>query len=336
MRKDPLKEALNAVQRLRSEGVSDEASATLGSVIKKREGVVVAKAAELASAWNVTELAQDLHDAFYRLSEDGLDNDPQCWGKVAIVKALYELAWQDVKVFVDGCKTVQLEPVYGGKQDSATSVRTAAIQALVQLPLADTSTVMTLLADLLADDSAKVRAEAARACVYCQPVLVAPLLRLKIRLGDAEPRVLGVCFDTLLVISSDRETVKLVLEYATPKPLAKRFTPSHDVLQAEALASLASSSLSEAINDVTTLYETLTDTQLRRVLLTALGASPTPEAFTFLCQILKDAPVTEAKWGLEALKSKLHDEENRNLIETCLAKRKDDELLRAYAAWSRQ
>jgi hypothetical protein len=336
MRKDPLKEALRKVSDLRSEGVSDEASATLRSVIKKREGVVVAKAAELAAEWNATELAQDLHDAFYRLSEDGLESDPQCWGKIAIVKALYELAWQDVKVFVDGCKTIQLEPVYGGKQDSATSVRTAAIQALVQLPLADTSTVMTLLADLLADESAKVRAEAARACVYCQPALVSPLLRLKIRLSDAEPRVLGVCFDTLLVIAPNSETVKLVLEYATPKTLTKRFTPSHDVLQAEALASLASSSLSEAISAVTALYPMLTDTQLRRVLLTALAASPTTEAFTFLCQILKDAPVNEAKWGLEALKPKLHDEENRTLIETCLAKRKDEDLLRAYALLSRQ
>ena len=87
MRKDPLKEeALRKVSDLRSEGVSDEASATLRSVIKKREGVVVAKAAELAAEWNATELAQDLHDAFYRLSEDGLESDPQCWGKIAIVK----------------------------------------------------------------------------------------------------------------------------------------------------------------------------------------------------------------------------------------------------------
>jgi hypothetical protein len=335
MRRDPLKEALQKISELRAEGNLEKSVTTLRTIIKKQGGVVVAKAAELAAEWNITELAQDLHDAFYRLREDGLDVDPQCWGKAAIIKALYELAWQDTKLFVDGCKTVQPEPVYGGKGDSATSVRTAAIGVLAQLPTADTLTVMNTLADLLADESPKVRAEAARACVYCQPLLVSSLLRLKIRSGDAEPRVLGVCFDTLLIISPDSETVQLVQGYAAPKAITKRFTPSHDVVQAEAIASLASSSLAEAVHVVTKLYPTLSDMQLRRVLLTALGASSASEAFNFLCQIVKDAPLNEARWGLEALKPKLHDEENYSLIETCLTQRKDDELLQTYTTWKR-
>jgi hypothetical protein len=332
MRKDPLKEALQKVSELRAEGNSEKSIATLRTLIKKQAGVVVAKAAEVASEWNATELARDLHDAFYRLREDGLEVDPQCWGKTAIIKALYDLAWQDTKVFVDACKTIQLEPVYGGKGDSATSVRTAGVQALVQLPAADTSTVMNTLADLLADESPKVRAEAARSCVYCQPLLVSPLLRLKIRSGDVEPRVLGVCFDTLLVISPDSETVQLVQGYATPKLITKRFSPSHDVVQSEAIASLASSSLAEAVNAVTKLYKSLTDMQLRRVLLTALGASPASEAFNFLCQIVKDAPFDEAKWGLEALKPKLHDEESRRQIEGYLKERNNADLLQIYAS----
>jgi hypothetical protein len=333
MRKDPLKEALQKVSELRGDGSSEKNIATLRTIIKKQAGVVVAKAAEVAAEWNATELAQDLHDAFYRLSENGLEVDPQCWGKTAIVKALYDLAWQNTKLFVDGCKTVQLEPVYGGKGDSATSVRTAAIQVLVQLPVADTLTVINVLADLLADESPKVRAEAARSCVYCQPVLVSPLLRLKIRLGDVEPRVLGVCFDTLLIISSDSETVQLVLEYATPKPVTKRFSPSHDVVQSEAIASLASSGLAEAVNAVTKLYKTLSDAQLKRVLLTALGASSASEAFNFLCQIVRDAPVNEARWGLEALKPRL-DDEGKTTLEAFLKDRKDSELLRLYQNWT--
>jgi hypothetical protein len=332
MRKDPLKEALQSISELRAEGSSEKGIATLRKAIQKQAGVVVAKAAEVASEWNVTELAQDLHDTFYRLSEDGLNGDPQCWGKTAVVKALYDLAWQDTKLFVDACKTLQLEPVYGGKGDSAVNVRTAAIQALAQLPAADTLTVVNTLADLLADKSPKVRAEAARACVYCQPLLVSPLLRLKIRSGDVESRVLGVCFDTLLIISPDSETVQLVLEYATPKPLTQKLSirnlsASHDVVQAEAIASLASSGFAEAINAVTRLYRTLSDTQLKRVLLTALGGSSATEAFNFLCQIVKEAPVNEAKWGLEALRSKIYDEDSRKIIEKNLAERGDKDLL---------
>jgi hypothetical protein len=324
MRKDPLKEALQKMSELRADGSSEEAVITLRKAVQKQAGVVVAKAAEIAAEWNATELAQDLHDAFYRLSENGLEDDPQCWGKTAIIKALYDLAWQNTKIFVDACKTVQPEPVYGGKGDSAINVRTAGIQALVQLPAADTWTVVNTLADILADESSKVRAEAARACVYCQPLLVSPLLRLKIRSGDAEPRVLGVCFDTLLVINPDSETVHLVLEYAAPKPLIQRLSRSQDVIQAEAIASLASSSLAEAIHAVSKLYSTL-DAQLKRVLLTALGGSSATEAFNFLCQIVKEAPVNEAKWGLEALKPRL-DSEGKERLEAVLDERKDGEL----------
>jgi hypothetical protein len=104
------------------------------------------------------------------------------------------------------------------------------------------------------------------------------------------------------------------------------------VVQAEAIASLASSSFAEAIHAVTKLYATLTDMQLRRVLLTALGASSASEAFHFLCQIVKDAPFDEAKWGLEALKPKLHDEESRSQIERYLKERNNADLLQIYAS----
>jgi hypothetical protein len=330
MRKDPLKEALQKVADLRAEGISEKSVATLRKTISKDAGVVVAKAAEVAAEWNTTELAKDLHDTFYRLSKDGINDDPQCWGKAAIIKALYDLAWQDTEIFLRACRTVQLENVYGGKTDTATSVRTAAIQALAQLPAADTLTVVNTLADSLADESPKVRAEAARACVYCQPLLVSPLLRLKIRSGDVEPRVLGVCFDTLLVISPDSETVQLVQEYALPKQITQRLSRNHDVVQAEAIASLASSSLAEAVHTVTKLYPTLSDMQLRRVLITALGGSSATEAFNFLCHVIKEAPANEAKWGLEALRPKLYDTDSRTIIEQHLAERTSQELLSFY------
>ncbi len=330
MKKDPLKEALQKISQVRSEGISEKGILALQVTIRKQSGVVVAKAAELAADWNATELIKDLLATFYRLQEDGLNHDPQCWGKTAIIKALYELAHQDPKVFIDACRTVQLEPVYGGKSDTATSVRMAAIQVLVQLPLVDLTTVMMVLADLLADESAKVRSETVRACVYMQPLLVAPLLRLKIRLGDTEPRVMGVCFDTLLLLVPESETVGLVLGYASPKPVIKRFAPSHDVLQAEAVASLASSSVAEAIKEVIGLYPKLKDMQLQRVMFTALGVSPLEEAVRFLLQRLKEGDASEAKWALEALKSKSHNESLRDSIVEILQKRNDLVLSKLY------
>lgn len=321
MRKDPIKKALQRVQDLRSQGLSDDTFAALLESFQTQPGIVVANAAKLAAQWQVADLAAALRDAFYRLSEDGLNDDPQCWGKVAIIKALHELAWQDANVYMQGCQTVQPEPIYGGKEDSAAPVRTASFQALVQLPVVATSLLMTTLADLLADESAKVRAEAARASVYCPAELTYPLLRLKIRIGDVEPRVLGTCFDALLVLEPNSETVDLILEYTHS---------GDDVLQAEALASLASSSVPEAIENVVNLYASFDDTQLQRVILTSLGGSSTNEAVDFLCATLSNAPQQEATWALEALKPKLHDEALKDRVLEALKQRPNDDMLRRF------
>lgn len=150
-----------------------------------------------------------------------------------------------------------------------------------------------------------------------------PLLRLKIRLGD-ESRVLGTCFDALLALAPTSESVALVLESDRSKS---------DVVRAEALASLASSSLPEALGAVTEIYPTLADAQLRRVLLTALGGSPTEAAHDFLCHVLGQAPLQEATWALEALKPKLHDDAIRERVWEHL-KARQDELLHKYQEYT--
>lgn len=317
MRKDPIKQALQAVQDLRSQGVSDDTVTVLAEVIHKHPGIVVAQAAKLAAQWQVEALAPALETAFHRLSKDGQEDDPQCWGKVALVKALHALAWQGADVYVRGCKVVQLEPVYGGKEDSAAPVRSTSFRALVQLPTVATATVMTTLADLLADKSASVRAEAARSSVYCPVELTQPLLRLKIRTGDTDSRVVGTCFDALLVVAPTEETVDLVLEY----------THSKDALQAEALAALASSAVPEAVTAVTESYPTLGDAQVKRVVLTSLSASPTEQAFDFLCHLLGFAPLPEATWALDALKPQLYGDRAEAVADRVQV-RQDDELLR--------
>ena len=320
MRKDPIRKALEAIQNLRSQGSSDATVTALREMLGKEAGIVVGKAAELAAQWYATELAADLCAAFSRLSEDAAERDPQCWGKIALIKALFELAWQDEAVYVQGCRIVQLESVYGGKEDSAAAVRAAAIGALVQLPGASSATIMSCLADALADPSASVRAAAAHRSVHASPALVYPLLRLKVRMGDADPRVLGSCFDALLVVESSQETVDLVLEYT--------HTDS-DVVQAEALAALASSSSPAAVTAAVKHYSFLDDTQLKRVLLTALGGSSTQEAFDFLLDLVS-APKQEATWALKALGPKLMREEARESVYQVLKVRGDADLLELF------
>ena len=321
MKKDPTRKALEAIKDLRSQGPSDDTIATLGTTLQKADGFVVASAAILTAEWYALELSEDLVNTFHRLCKDGTDCDPQCWGKVALIKALTELAWQDAGVYLQGCRTIQMEPVRGGQEDSAAGVRMAAFHALVQLPRVPTNDLMTTLVDLLADDNASVRTEAARASIHCPFELVMPLLRLKIRLGDEDVRVLGSCFDALLVLEPNEATVNLLLNYACPKPYLE-----DDVLQAEALAALASSDVPMAVEKAIQQYAHLIDEQIKRILLTSLGSSSIPKAQTFLLKML-GSNEQEATWALDALKPKLHNEDIREQVIEHVRQREDPSLL---------
>ncbi|MCA9838485.1 MAG: hypothetical protein KC422_16325 [Trueperaceae bacterium] len=309
MHKDPTKEALKAVHALRLEGQSDDTLARLKKVLRQANGIVVAEAALLASEWFATELTDELADAFVRLRDKGLGEDPQCWGKVALIKALHELAHQDGLVYLKGCQTFQLEPVYGGKEDSAVAVRSLAFGALVQLPVIDFEKLMIALADLLADPSPRVRAEAARLSVSGPADKVAPLLRLKLKLGDTETRVMGACCDALLTLAPGEENLELIESLAQS---------DNGALEAEALAALAGSSHAEAVTLAITAFDRLFDPQLRRIVIMAMAASATGEADAFLLSLLaEDEP--EALWALEALKPKRHNPELDKEIEAILA-----------------
>ena len=296
-RKDPLKESFKRIQALRDAGRSDVNVQTLRQILRKQNGMVVARAAGLIAEWNESSLNPELVECFYRLNEDGPTDDPQCWGKTAIIKSLSDLAWQETNIYQLGCKTLQLEPVRGGKEDTAVALRVASLNALMQCATVDTSLLMALLADLLADESKRVRQEAASLCAYAPPAMATPLLRLKIHLGDTETRVLGTCFDTLLILMPSSDSIELVYS----------FTHSTGALQAEALASLASSQLPDAVLLATTSFTHLVDSQLRRILLSSFGISPTEEAQSFLLEQLVE-PLPEASWALQALEAKFHDD----------------------------
>jgi hypothetical protein len=321
-RRDPLKEALEELERSHQAGRSDSGVEHLRAVIASETGLLVAKAAAVASAWSESSLAADLERSFHRLRTDGPTVDPQCWAKVAVIRALFELAWDEPEVYVAGCRTVQLEPVRGGTEDTAVGVRRRSIRALLQIPVVDPELTSTQLADLLADRDRSVRTEAASVCVYGQPALVAPLLRLKIKVGDADSRVIGTCFDSLLAVKPDDDSVALVQNYCN-----KGSQP----LWAEALGALVSCNLDSAVASVVDLYEELNDEQLRRIVVTAAGTSSTGLARSFLLARLSE-PLPEAEWALEALMPKLRPGPELEGVETVL-KARDDALLARFNAW---
>lgn len=198
MTKDPAQQKLEALLAIRAAGANAGVSDLLRPYLSNRSNSVVAKAAAIAGELLFKELEPDLANAFDRLLRDGAKKDPQCTAKTAIAKALRDFETGNADLFFRGARHVQLEAVWGGRVDSAGHLRGTCAHALVGCRAATIHDIYLVLVDLLADDLSTVRAEAALALGRFEHPQSELLLRLKIRVGDAEPAVMGACFDALL------------------------------------------------------------------------------------------------------------------------------------------
>src|SRR5262249_32966336 len=158
----------------------------------------VAKAAKLTLELEIHDLTPDLAGAFDRLFEKPVETDPQCWGKNAIAIALRDLGYQSSEPFLRGLRHVQMEPVWGGREDTAQALRAACCAALPQCGDLTRDDVLRHLVDAFTDASDKVRVDAARSLEHMGGADAALLLRLKARIGDKETHVIGQVFESLL------------------------------------------------------------------------------------------------------------------------------------------
>ncbi len=158
-----LEETLEALHRLRQEPLCEASVQELRRVLGGKSSHAAGKAAQIAGELEIGALAGDLVAAFDRFMIDPVKSDPGCRAKTATADALYRLGQADAGVFLRGIRHVQMEPVYGGRVDTALDLRGTCALGLVRMGYAD---VRCELADLLADPEAPVRAAAARALAY--------------------------------------------------------------------------------------------------------------------------------------------------------------------------
>src|SRR5262249_19055805 len=100
---------IEALKELRSLPDSATAGAGLRKALKDRSNYLVSKAAAIVAELNLTDLIPDLLAAFERFLIDPVKSDPQCWAKLAIVKALKDLGHREPDVFLRGLTHIQLE-----------------------------------------------------------------------------------------------------------------------------------------------------------------------------------------------------------------------------------
>ena len=184
---------------------------------------------------------------------------------------------------------MQLEPVWGGAEDSAAPLRAAAIIALAR---AEGSGSLPVLVDALADPAKDVRSAAASALGAVGNEAAGLVLRLKVRVGDKDPDVLSECLGALLAVDP-KENLAIVAEFLDPT--------NPTVCEAAALA-LGRSRLPEALDPLKGCWPLCHSPDLRQQVLLAIAILRRPGATDHLMGLVASEAEPTAIAALSVLR----------------------------------
>jgi HEAT repeat protein len=314
MAKKALESKLDEISALRS-APEPEAQERLRRALQDKSNYIAAKAADVIRDRRFDALAPDLAAAFDRF----MTGDPQCAAKNAIAKALKDLDYTDPAVYLKGIHHVQMEPVWGGEEDSAVTLRGTCAHALIVCPI-NSFDILLHLTGLLNDPAPPVRIDGARAIAQLSAREGALPLRLKALIGDREPEVIGNCFYALLSLAP-RDSLPFVAKFLRD--------PEPD-LRVEAAGALAECSEPEAIGLLERFWAAEADPRVKHSLMVLLGASMQPQAAEFLLGVVRDSSRPTAAEALKALSKNRHRAQLQAQIAEAIAGKKDPELTNLF------
>jgi HEAT repeat protein len=296
-----LDDKLAEIRLIRGQSHAAEHTTELRRLIGDRSNLVVATAAAVVGERTLVELAADMETAFDRFLDDPLKNDKLCRAKIAIVQALDKIEHVKRDVFEKAATHVQLEPVFGGSEDTAAPLRGAALFALARIGGSD---YHSLLVDSFTDSEKEVRLATAQALAYVGTEACGLLLRFKARLGDKEPDVLSECLSGLLTI-----------EPAENLAFVCQFLDTVDPARCEAAAlALGKSRLPGALDALKSCWQRSYLPGLREQLLLAIAMMRLPAAIDFLMELVASDSESAALAAMSALKIHSYDPKLRERL----------------------
>jgi hypothetical protein len=268
----------------------DEASrAELRRVLRGEGSHAVARAAAIVGELELAPFVPELVAAIPRFFDDIPRADPGCSAKTAIVEALRRLGHDDATLYRRAARHVQLEPVFGGRVDTAVDLRGSAALALGETGGRD---VLADLAELLADAEPPVRISAARALAAYGSELGVPLLRLKALVPEPEPRVVAECLLSLLRLDAPGQ-----------QAFVARFLEKSEALAEAAAVALGESRSPEAFALLRDWLPQAARRGLTRTALVAIASLRRDEAIELLLAVVREEPPPAARDALYALAS---------------------------------
>ncbi|HEX4773365.1 MAG TPA: HEAT repeat domain-containing protein [Bryobacteraceae bacterium] len=288
----------------------------LRKALNDKVNVIVAKAATLIGELGMRNCIPDLCSTFERLLIQPRKTDPQCWGKTAIAKALKTLEHDDSAIFRKGAQHVQLEPVWGGEEDTAATLRATCALALLQCTDITREDKFWNIQRLLTEKSPSLRKDGAQALELLGGPEAALLLRLKARMKEDDPIVTGQVFESLLRVEGEG-AIPFVVEFLRSQ---------NEEVREEAALSLGASRLGAA---VAALKHALTERGVlvkSEVLLRALGISRHEDAIQTLVKVVQSGRQKDALGALEALKIYRDSNDIVTNIREAVASRSESEI----------
>ena len=283
---------MEALEALSGRPLDDAEIALVRKSLGHRNNFLVAKAARLAEDNGLADLVPDLIVAFERFFTNPEKSDPQCWAKNALSRALSKLECRDKEVFLRGLHHHQMEPVWGGRSDSAGTLRANCAHALVACEGIANGDLLLLLLDLLADADKSVRVETVRAMAQLGELAI-PVLRLRALIPGEDPEVVSACFRALLEIDPSSAIA-----------FVARFLEQADDTAAEAAFALAETHSPQALQAFTELHcnpvRWAGDPWFAGILLTSIALTRLPEAVSYLIGLI-EREEREAPVAIEAL-----------------------------------
>lgn len=303
----------------------DERAAKIATLQRALAGHyrIAAKAARAAEDALLYELVPALKSSYARFLVKPLKQDPNCYAKKALARALVALDCHDVDFLLGGVRYRQLEPVWGGTADTAVDVRASCAMGLVA---SGYPRALVELTALLNDADAGARLGGVRAIACGNPREAELLLRAKALGGDAEPQIVGECFTGLLAVAPE-ESIPFVAGYLAHVDGALR--------ELAALA-LGESKLDGALRPLKEAWgEVLVGEEFRHALLRAAAAHRSEAAFDWLLEIVVDARGPIAVAAIQALAPYKHNTKLMQRLASAVTERGDETLLERLGALER-
>lgn len=316
-RRIAIEEKLMALAVIERGDIGKKEQAELRKALKGANNLLAARAATVIGRRGLLDLLDILPAAFDRFMHQPARSDKGCRAKVAIVETWKALAVDQQGRFIQGLRHIQLEPVWGGSEDTADVLRVRCGEALLQLGAHE---LRLELPSLLTDRSFTVRRAAVAFLEAYGDSCAELLLRMKILIGDDEPAVVADALAALVGVAPDPS-----LEFVA------RFLDSGDEILCNASAlALASSRLPEAFELLVIHRSGSIDSSVRRNLLLPIALTRQAAAFDYLLEVLLDEHQEHAETALDALKIYGDDPDARCRIEAVLRDRGGQTLARLY------